>query len=1797
MRRGASAIAAAVAAVLASSSARVLGQLAAFPGALGYGAATTGARADGTGLTVYHVTTLSDGTGAGTFRSAVSQSNRIIVFDVGGNIDITSPVSCASNLTILGQTAPGQGIAIYGAETSFYGQSNDIVRYVRFMDTTLDPGGQGTGNSSGNCINLGNTTNMIFDHVSCEFASYNNIDASGTTGANNLTFQNSIIGDPIPDQQFNFHWQGNQGTFINNIFANSHNRSILAKGNTQFVNNTIYNYQAAFTTGDSSGAFDFDIVNNNFIAGPSTTSAGDAFYQVDSTQVAYASGNILDSNKNGVLDGSADNSTGATVSSTPLLSTTTSLPTLSTSASYAWNVARSGDSLTHDPTTYAPSLAYDETDQKAVINTVTSLGTAGQLYNSQSDDGITDGPTAGIGPVVSGSIVNANYSTLLNPEGYTEVEAWANSMSDSTLVPRIWTASGGEWNTTNNWGTTAPNAVAVPGVYDVAYVEGNGSGTDGLVTVSTTTPVAYQLYIGGNGGAAGEKVQVTSGDLSILDTITVGYMNNAVLEVDGGLVKASNIQLGNTVGSTTYTGSLLLDGGTTQMQQVVLGGGAPGAWTTGGSITFNGGTLQAIGTFNIKAPAVITSSSAFIDSNGNTGTYSGVISGSGALTKLGAGTLSLTATNTFAGGLVLDAGEVGISSDANIDGAAGSVSFLGGLLQIQGTALTSMGTHPFNSSTFNGGFDIVQAANTFTVSQTLGGAGSFTLTGAGALQLTASNSYSGGTTIDGGTLIVTSDNNLGATGGTLSVNGGTLEVSGTAYTNTTAHPLTGNFNGGIDVATTGAVFTVEQQVNGTGNLTKTGPGTLVLGTRDYLSGNAYLDGGTITIDDPLSLRYMTVNFNTSGSTVNLNGIQGPTIGAIIGSQNFDMQGMNPYIGNNNSSTTYSGVLSSSVVGGFNKIGTGTLTLTGSNTFTGTLTISTGILSVSTLTNGGTAGPLGAATNAQGNIVLNGGTLQYTGAGGSTDHLFNIGASGGTLDASGTAAVAYVNTGVLSPTTAANVTLTLTGTNANHNAFEPALADPAGGFTTSLTMSGTGLWDLEGNQKTYSGATTVVTGELQTLATNVMSPNSSVTVDSGATLDFHGYSQTINGLNGAGYVSDSFSHSTDSLTIGQNNAGGSFSGNLGCPNVIKTGTGTQVLSGSDTYTGTTTVNAGVLQFNAADSIGGTGISITVNAGATVAAGYAIDQTDFLNRIVQTSTGCAALAVNSANNLNFSSGSGDANLASVSLGAVGSATYTGTLTPYGTTYLVGGGGGTLTLSNTNAVTGANSLQVVGNGSVVLTAANNLTGTANISSGGRLDVKGSLASVGSVTVDGTTGGATLILDGANAIHSTSAITGITAAATLIANSTQNLGSINSAGSTTFTAGTSSIGTIDGAGSLSVTGGTLTAAHIRQTVFNIGTASTVTIADSAGPGTTTSTSVLTDLSNSGTLDLKNNDLIINDGTQFAAVQTAITKAYNGGAWNQPGITSTSAKANPNVYGLGYATAGAIGTTSFDGQPVASSAVLVKYTLQGDALLTGTIGVGDYNAVIGNLNTGTLWSQGAFHPGSTTGLADYNDVLANFNQTATGSVAVGPALKSAASPSLKTAALSFSPDAATDLKLEVNTVTGDVYALATATTALTGYDIFDKSGNLLDSGDPNTDLNERLLSQPSSTTLGNQTTFRNATNYKLWATILDNTSTLAEGSNNGKLKQGTASTYDTINIPANGTIDFGDIYSTVAHNNDITFAFSEADPTNAGNPVTGSTYNGEVDYVGNAVIPEPGTLGLLGMGGIIMMRRRRTPR
>src|SRR5215813_451186 len=100
--------------------------LAAFPGAEGFGALATGGR----GGSVYHVTNLND-SGAGSFRDAVSQSNRTVVFDVSGVINISSQLVFSSNITVAGQTAPN-GIAVYGDGVSLSHRSNIILRNMTF---------------------------------------------------------------------------------------------------------------------------------------------------------------------------------------------------------------------------------------------------------------------------------------------------------------------------------------------------------------------------------------------------------------------------------------------------------------------------------------------------------------------------------------------------------------------------------------------------------------------------------------------------------------------------------------------------------------------------------------------------------------------------------------------------------------------------------------------------------------------------------------------------------------------------------------------------------------------------------------------------------------------------------------------------------------------------------------------------------------------------------------------------------------------------------------------------------------------------------------------------------------------------------------------------------------------------------------------------------------------------------------------------------------------------------------------------------------------------------------------------------------------------------------------------------------------------------------------------------------------------------------------------------------------------------------------------------------------------------
>lgn len=355
-------VVAAVAAVLVAGAAPAVAGTAtvAFPGAVGFGAGATG----GAGGSEYQVTNLND-SGAGSFRDAVSGSHRIITFAVGGYIVLDSAVSVGSDLTIEGYTAPGGGIGIMGREVSFAGSSNDIVRDVRFRQGTLD---SDSGKSS---LSLYEASDMIFDHVSVEFGQWDDVDS---VGASDITIQNSIIADPI-GQRFAAHTETGPYTWYRDLFANDHNRNPLAKADTQFVNNVVYDYQGGYTAGNSSGQFSHDVVGNYFVAGPVTTSPSDAYYQMGN-QLVYNSGNVLDGDKNGQLGGSALGvGGGGTALGAPWSSTTAGIPTVSAADAYSVVISDVG------------AYPRDQVDSLVVAD-ATSAGTSGILWSSQTQTGL-----------------------------------------------------------------------------------------------------------------------------------------------------------------------------------------------------------------------------------------------------------------------------------------------------------------------------------------------------------------------------------------------------------------------------------------------------------------------------------------------------------------------------------------------------------------------------------------------------------------------------------------------------------------------------------------------------------------------------------------------------------------------------------------------------------------------------------------------------------------------------------------------------------------------------------------------------------------------------------------------------------------------------------------------------------------------------------------------------------------------------------------------------------------------------------------------------------------------------------------------------------------------------------------------------------------------------------------------------------------------------------------------------------------------------------------------------------------
>jgi hypothetical protein len=310
----------------------IFAQLPFFPGAEGYGGNFTGNAPTGgwfSNATVYHVTNLND-SGPGSFRNAFTQntSNRIIVFDVAGTIQLSGPaldIKNLSNYYIAGQSAPGP-VTIYGNTTQITHSndrvnSNVVLRYLTFRK------GAGNGEdaitfSGGDGATHMTATNMILDHVSASWAEDEILSVANNN--TNVTVQYSIISDALVSD----HAYGSlirpridsNVTFHHNLYA--HNSSRQARFGTynaetltaDFRNNVVYNWRdrASYAGGSSEPEQEFADVNyvgNYLIAGPGTVGNAGRAFTVDRNVDArvYQSGNFIDpdrqSNPGGIPNG------------------------------------------------------------------------------------------------------------------------------------------------------------------------------------------------------------------------------------------------------------------------------------------------------------------------------------------------------------------------------------------------------------------------------------------------------------------------------------------------------------------------------------------------------------------------------------------------------------------------------------------------------------------------------------------------------------------------------------------------------------------------------------------------------------------------------------------------------------------------------------------------------------------------------------------------------------------------------------------------------------------------------------------------------------------------------------------------------------------------------------------------------------------------------------------------------------------------------------------------------------------------------------------------------------------------------------------------------------------------------------------------------------------------------------------------------------------------------------------------------------------------------------------------------
>jgi fibronectin-binding autotransporter adhesin len=849
-----------------------------------------------------------------------------------------------------------------------------------------------------------------------------------------------------------------------------------------------------------------------------------------------------------------------------------------------------------------------------------TLGNANALFGSTFD-------TSGAGTLSFGSITAATVGGLKNSGTLALANGSAAAVTlsvggnnVSSLFPGQLTGAGGLAKVGSGTMTLTGSASDYAGTTTVsagALVLSNSAAIPGI-----TTPGRYSIATGAT------LTTGTAFDDATLQAMlgTGNFAANSVLAIDtaAGNRTFSN-SLSGTVGLSISGGNRLTLSGSNTLGAITLTAATLTLTNTAsllgsGAITVNGGTVEWSPPgfdsylFNGRSITVSGSGGTFRGTLEGTQLIFGNLSGTGAVVFASGSSLLVTNGNTYTGGTIIKPGAlIAYTSDSGF--GTGPVTIEGGNLRSSqgaawtvGNAVSLAGDVTFfasgdavdNNLLFTGSMTITGATRTVDVSMSprAGATGIFfngpigdggnalglVKTGTSMLILGGANTYSGTTTLANGTIRLASANALGG-GGSLSFTGGTLQYTG-SNTADYASRIKGS-SGAIRIDPNGQSITYAGSIDSTnsGGLRLGGSGTLALSGSNGFTGTTQLAAGVLALGNANALAGSgSVAFN-GGSVRYQAGGAGADISAKIRGSNSAI-----VIDTDGQDVAFGGAINNTNIAGLTKNGAGTLTLSGSNTYSGNTTATAGTLAFTTF-----------AALSSGSIALDGATLAYTGTSAGSEAMnqpISLGAGGGTLRNSGANQAIWFLFGNVSgagPLTVASGTGLVVFSGGNTNSGGVTLqagsqtvvgADSVGptGSPTSGAF-GTGTLVLAG------GGLRATTGAPRTVANAVSATADTTFLSAGFNAD--------KSLTFTGPVTLSGSSRTFTVdTTGTGSPAAIFSGAVGdggnAFGLTKAGPGTMILAGVNTYTGPTVVSAGSLLVNGTQAGG----AVQVDAGATL-----------------------------------------------------------------------------------------------------------------------------------------------------------------------------------------------------------------------------------------------------------------------------------------------------------------------------------------------------------------------------------------------------------------------------------------------------------------------------------------------------------------------------------------------------------------------------------------------------------------------